>query len=69
MSSSIPAFGGAALAPYKRFSATKTLAQAEFISAAQIKKGPPQNLFCGADDPTNPTFITTVWGYGYKWGF
>ena len=21
------------------------------------------------DDPTNPTFITTVWGYGYKWGF
>ena len=22
-----------------------------------------------ADDPTNPTYITTVWGYGYKWGF
>ena len=21
------------------------------------------------DDPTNQTFITTVWGYGYKWGF
>ena len=21
------------------------------------------------DDPTSPTFITTVWGYGYKWGF
>ena len=21
------------------------------------------------DDPTNPVFITTVWGYGYKWGF
>ena len=21
------------------------------------------------DDPTNPAFITTVWGYGYKWGF
>jgi len=20
------------------------------------------------DDPTNPRFITTVWGYGYKWG-
>ncbi len=20
------------------------------------------------DDPTMPTFITTVWGYGYKWG-
>ena len=20
------------------------------------------------DDPTNPNFITTVWGYGYKWG-
>ena len=20
------------------------------------------------DDPTNPLFITTVWGYGYKWG-
>ena len=21
------------------------------------------------DDPTNPTYITPVWGYGYKWGF
>lgn len=21
------------------------------------------------DDPTIPTYITTVWGYGYKWGF
>ena len=21
------------------------------------------------DDPTNPSFITTVWGFGYKWGF
>ena len=21
------------------------------------------------DDPTMPSFITTVWGYGYKWGF
>ncbi|MEG0777225.1 MAG: response regulator transcription factor [Oscillospiraceae bacterium] len=21
------------------------------------------------DDPTIPVFITTVWGYGYKWGF
>lgn len=21
------------------------------------------------DDPTQPEFITTVWGYGYKWGF
>lgn len=21
------------------------------------------------DDPQNPNFITTVWGYGYKWGF
>ena len=21
------------------------------------------------DDPTTPTYITTVWGYGYKWGF
>ena len=20
------------------------------------------------DDPANPTFITTVWGFGYKWG-
>jgi len=20
------------------------------------------------DDPTNPNYITTVWGYGYKWG-
>ena len=20
------------------------------------------------DDPTNPTYINTVWGYGYKWG-
>ena len=21
------------------------------------------------DDPQNPTYVTTVWGYGYKWGF
>ena len=21
------------------------------------------------DDPTMPTYITTVWGFGYKWGF
>lgn len=21
------------------------------------------------DDPTNPTYITTLWGFGYKWGF
>ena len=21
------------------------------------------------DNPTNPTYITTVWGFGYKWGF
>ncbi|MTR32724.1 response regulator [Pseudoflavonifractor sp. BIOML-A14] len=21
------------------------------------------------DDPQNPSYITTVWGYGYKWGF
>lgn len=21
------------------------------------------------DDPTTPAYITTVWGYGYKWGF
>lgn len=21
------------------------------------------------DDPTNPVYITTVWGFGYKWGF
>ena len=20
------------------------------------------------DDSTNPTYITTVWGFGYKWG-
>jgi len=20
------------------------------------------------DDTANPTYITTVWGYGYKWG-
>ena len=20
------------------------------------------------DDPTNPVYITTIWGYGYKWG-
>ncbi len=21
------------------------------------------------DEPTNPTYITTIWGYGYKWAF
>jgi DNA-binding response OmpR family regulator len=19
------------------------------------------------DEPTNPTYVTTIWGYGYKW--
>ena len=22
----------------------------------------------GKDDAQNPTYVTTVWGYGYKWG-
>ena len=21
------------------------------------------------DDPTEPEYLTTVWGYGYKWGY
>ena len=21
------------------------------------------------EDPTEPEYLTTVWGYGYKWGY
>ena len=43
--------------------------KAKFTSAAQEKwEGPPQAGPAGSS-AQNPTYITTVWGYGYKWGF
>ncbi len=41
----------------------------QFTCPGQRKEGPRKALLCGHDDPTNPAYITTVWGYGYKWGF
>ena len=31
------------------------------------EKGPAKACFCGKG-AQNPAYITTVWGYGYKWG-
>ena len=62
---------GAALRAVQGFVKGKTLAQAEFTSAEHFKapRVPRETCFRGTDDPTNPVYITTVWGYGYKWGF
>ena len=41
----------------------------EFTSAAQAEeRGPIPRRGMGSN-VQNPTYITTVWGYGYKWGF
>ena len=49
-----------------------SLPQGEFISPEEVKSmGFPakSGILWGADDPQNPNYITTVWGFGYKWGF
>ena len=44
--------------------------KAEFISVAQVQsKGFPQSEALWESNVQNPVYITTVWGYGYKWGF
>ena len=63
-----PARRGAPSGAYKRFGGAKTLAQGgiHFRRASKMKGFP----FCPAkweSNVQNPTFITTVWGYGYKW--
>ena len=62
---------GAARRAVQGFVKGKTLAQAEFTFAEHFKapRVPRETCFRGTDDPTNPVYITTVWGYGYKWGF
>ena len=48
----------------------QNLGVAEFISAAQvISEGLPRSGASWDNNVQNPTYITTVWGYGYKWGF
>ena len=48
----------------------KALARGNSLAPGRGKRGVPAKLcFAGHDDPTNPAYITTVWGYGYKWGF
>ena len=64
-----PRTAGRAVSAYKRFGGAKTLAQGgiHFRRASKMKGLP----FCPAkweSNVQNPTFITTVWGYGYKWG-
>ena len=46
---------------------SKTLAEAEFTSAEHVDKKGPRSA--GGAGRQNPVYITTVWGYGYKWGF
>ena len=44
--------------------------KAEFISAAQVQtERDPAPLAEWESNVQNPVYITTVWGYGYKWGF
>ena len=39
------------------------------MSAAQDQtKGLPQSEALWESNVQNPAYITTVWGYGYKWG-
>ncbi|ERI76078.1 hypothetical protein HMPREF0239_02309 [Clostridium sp. ATCC BAA-442] len=46
------------------------MARGNSLAPGRGKRGVPAKLcFAGHDDPTNPAYITTVWGYGYKWGF
>ena len=65
-----PAGRGAPEGAYKGFRhRRKPWRKAEFISAAQDKtKGLPQSEALWESNVQNPTYITTVWGYGYKWG-
>ena len=44
--------------------------KAELISAAQVQsERAPAPLAEWESNVQNPVYITTVWGYGYKWGF
>ena len=65
-----PAQRGAPEGAYKCFrQGRKPWRKAEFISAAQNQtKGLPQSEALWESNVQNPTYITTVWGYGYKWG-
>lgn len=65
-----PARRGGPAGPYKRFRLRRNpWRKAGSIPAAQMKKG--SRPACGGmgHNVQNPTYITTVWGYGYKWGF
>ena len=60
----------AAYAAYKCFAKAKPWRKAEFTSAAQVQsKGLPQSEALWENNVQNPVYMTTVWGYGYKWGF
>ena len=62
---------GAGGSPDKRFGEAKALAQGgiHFRRAGEIKKGSRRAEARWETNVQNPTYITTVWGYGYKWGF
>ena len=66
-----PPWGGAARSAVQAFlPEAKALARGNSLAPGRGKRGVPAKLcFAGHDDPTNPAYITTVWGYGYKWGF
>ena len=66
-----PPWGGAARSAVQAFlPEAKALTRGNSLAPGRGKRGVPAKLcFAGHDDPTNPAYITTVWGYGYKWGF
>ena len=46
----------------------EALAEGQFICPEHRKiEGAPKSEVFLARDATNPVYITTVWGYGYKW--
>ena len=47
----------------------KTLARRDRISPRRGDRGPRPAAGGMGSNVQDPVYITTVWGYGYKWGF
>ena len=61
--------GGAHRRCVQAFWQSQNLGEAEFISAEHMQiQGLPLRFALWEVNVQNPTYITTVWGYGYKWG-
>lgn len=63
-----PRTAGRAFGACKRFGVSQNLDAGRIYSARADEKEPPQKFTFVGIDAQNPAYITTVWGYGYKWG-